>query len=378
MTAINKKQFNFRNIQLDLIFELSPNGYIWFGKFDIITLVNPEALRLLNCEDDDIIFTTKDEFVRLINARQRGSWTQKLSIDDLTEDNEFIVELSIPKHRILSCKARKMRNYNDYNTESIGTCLYLKDITKETQFNHVNNEYIATVAHELKQPLVSMLGFSELLLEGDLKSEESQKMLKIIYEQADKLKAHVDQILDLDRIQHGDIYDLKRELISCEAIIKEIIGANQRHIKQKIQIQQPENWPMVYIDPFRLFQAINNLLVNAAKYSNPSSTIDIRLDTQQAPNGKNHFTIAIQDQGIGMSSAQLKHVGKRYYRTEQSQAIQGNGLGVNLAKEILKMHGGRLEFSSEIGIGTTAKIWIPVAEESLAYEEDKNDSAVQP
>jgi len=249
----------------------------------------------------------------------------------------------------------------DYaNNDVGGTVFYLRDVTRETEVDRMKSEFLAAAAHELRTPMVSIFGFTELLLKRKFSEERQADMLQTIHRQSGLLVKMINELLDLARIEASGASDLQLQAYSLVELVHNSIKGlmrldNERQVTLGF-VQAVDVW----IDPEKMQLAINNLLSNAFKYSPQGGdvTLSTRLD---CIDGKKFSVIDIQDQGIGLSSIQVERVFERFYRADASGKIPGTGLGLSLVKQVVELHQGRIYLSSKPGLGTTASLWIPIA-----------------
>lgn len=116
-----------------------------------------------------------------------------------------------------------------------------------------------------------------------------------------------------------------------------------------------------WADRDKLARVVNNLLSNAYKYSPAGGAVVMQLHEGVADDGSPRVGLSVQDQGLGLSAAQLQRVGERFYRADASGNIPGTGLGISLVREILQLHGGTLDIHSEVGVGSRFTAWLPAA-----------------
>lgn len=223
----------------------------------------------------------------------------------------------------------------------------------------MKSEFLASAAHELRTPMVSILGFTELLLKRKYPEERQADMLQTIHRQSGLLVKMINELLDLARIESRRGLDLQ----IAEHPLRELVDNSVKGLMRKDTDRQVTIRPIpdlsVMIDPEKMQLALNNLLSNAFKYSPQGGTVSLgaRIEIQ----GPERFAvIEVQDQGIGMSADQLARAFERFYRADASGNIPGTGLGLSLVKEVAELHKGRVELASQFGQGTLARLWIPV------------------
>jgi signal transduction histidine kinase len=217
-----------------------------------------------------------------------------------------------------------------------------------------SSEVISLVAHELKNPIASIRGYTELLLSGaigELNTNQT-KFLNTILSNILRMTDLINDLGDSARIDSG------RELIEIGAvqptkIINEVVDAIIPQIEDKglkLTRDIPQQLPQIQADSARFYQVIINLLTNATKYTLPGGEIVI-----SAVEMKDKIQFAIQDSGIGIKDQDQKNIFQEYYRTEdvREREISGTGLGLYISKRLIELQGGEIWFASEYGKGTT-------------------------
>jgi signal transduction histidine kinase len=215
--------------------------------------------------------------------------------------------------------------------------------------------FVADVSHQLKTPLTSIRGFSQALLDGTASDEETKhKAATIINEESNRMKRQVDELLELARLQAGQL-NLVKEVVNVAELLEhcgEILSvqAKEREIEIKIDAE-PEI--TVNGDADRLEQVFNNILDNAIKNSSPQS--DVKVIGCNLRDGS--VEVRIIDSGPGIPPEQLAYVFERFYQVGGVRS--GAGLGLAIAKEIITAHGGTVEAHSEPGAGAEFIIRLP-------------------
>jgi signal transduction histidine kinase len=244
------------------------------------------------------------------------------------------------------------------------TILYFRDITHEDEVDRMKSEFLASAAHELRTPMVSIFGFTELLLRRKYKEDRQADMLQTIHRQSGLLVKMINELLDLARIESRRGMDLLIEAHPLRQLVDHSVKGLMRKDtdRQVTLLDIPE--VQVLMDPEKMQLALSNLLSNAFKYSPQGGevTLGARLLVEQ---GKHMVVLEVQDQGIGMKPDQVARAFERFYRADASGNIPGTGLGLSLVKEIAELHNGRAELQSEAGQGTLARLFLPVDDSSI-------------
>ena len=216
------------------------------------------------------------------------------------------------------------------------------------------NEVISLVAHELKTPMASIRGYTELLLSGSAGeiNPTQSKFLNTILSNILRMTELVTDLNDTARIDSGR-EQLNITSIEPVALINEVVeGIIPQIVDKNLQLDSdlPDNLPKIDADRLRFIQVWNNLLSNAAKYTLPGGKITISGRVI-----KDHLQFAILDNGIGIKEEDQKNIFHRYYRTNDAHLrdIPGTGLGLYISKRLIELQGGDIWFESEYGKGTT-------------------------
>lgn len=229
------------------------------------------------------------------------------------------------------------------------------------KLDQAKSDFISTVAHELRTPLIAIVGYSELLENAaniTLTEEQKESFIAIIQSNAEVLNRMVDDLLDVGRIQIGSSLGVVLKENELSAIIQKVADSlrvkSQRH---KILVVHNNVLPeTLLLDRDRITQVLNNLLTNAIKYSPEGGTIKIQTMTEEEK-----VTVAIVDQGVGMSPQQIENIFDRFYRAVDANcSASGLGLGLSIVKQIIADHGGGIVVSSHPGEGTTVTFTLPI------------------
>jgi PAS domain S-box-containing protein len=235
-----------------------------------------------------------------------------------------------------------------------------RDVSHLKKLERMKDEFLSTAAHELRNPITSILGFSELLLtRADLLEEERERFLHYINEHASHLKKLVGDLLDISRIDSGAGIITRAEPLSLSALLEQEMQAWQAaNPKHTYHLQADDHCPKVYADHDRVLQVIRNLLSNATKYSPSGGTITLCA----SPVG-GYLEITVADEGIGMTDEELTHLFEKFWRADASStAIGGTGLGLVIVRHIVEQHGGHIWIDSVKGKGTTVHFTLPLVD----------------
>ncbi|MDW7645371.1 MAG: ATP-binding protein [Desulfuromonadales bacterium] len=235
----------------------------------------------------------------------------------------------------------------------------LHDVTREREIDRMKSEFIATAAHELSTPLAVIMGYAELLQthQDETGDEQSRDYAQTIYDKVQHLEKIVDDLLNLSRIESGRVIVLHRAPCNMGECLLKVVNPYQREEgKHHFEIAVPQAVTEVLVDKDKMAQVLDNLVSNAVKYSPEGGTI--RVEGQKL---EDRLLVTVEDQGIGMTPAQVERVFEKFYRADASDtAIGGLGLGMSIARTIVEMHGGKIWVESEAGRGTKVSFTIPL------------------
>jgi signal transduction histidine kinase len=247
----------------------------------------------------------------------------------------------------------------------------IANLEAERRLQTLQDDFIATVSHELLTPLGFIKGYATTLLREDAIWDEAtrREFLTIIDEEADRLHELIDNLMDSSRLQAGTLR-MSFQPVRLGTFLKDVaLRAKARHENQEITLELNGLDPVVPVDPARLAQVFDNLLTNAAKYA-PGAPITIALDEAE---GAVH--IRVKDEGPGIAPEHLAHLFKRFYRVPSTNTtVRGTGLGLFICRQIIRAHGGKISVESEPGKGTAFDIYLPLeskrAEEHISLREN--------
>ncbi len=262
-----------------------------------------------------------------------------------------------------------------YNDEIGNLCDSINSMAEEiSTTDKMKNDFISTISHELRTPLTSIKGWGETLTFGIDESvdEITRKGLEVIVKEAGRLEGFVEELLDFSRLQSGRM-NLKLAKTDIFAELDETVFTfRERAMREQIEVKYsiPEVPAIADADANRLKQVFMNILDNALKYSRAPSKIFVKAQCTQYED-KSFISIAIADQGCGISKEDLPHVKDKFYKANVS--VRGSGIGLAVTNEIVNLHGGRLEINSEEGKGTLVTIYLPI--ENTPTENELQDMA---
>lgn len=234
------------------------------------------------------------------------------------------------------------------------------DVTAIRSLSKMKSELIGTAAHELRTPLSIIRGYAELLRSGRAFTEQQREEMEVaILDRADLLNKMLSELLDIARIDAGRPIPLVVERVDLTEIVRQHLRMFPiSHPAHQLEADLYDGPVIVSADRDRLGQVLNNLLGNAAKFSEPGSLITVKTRL-----GDDAFFIDIIDEGVGVSEDDLPKIFDRFFRSNASTtAPSGTGIGLAVVKTIVESHGGRMEVRSKPGKGSTFTVVLPKEE----------------
>jgi signal transduction histidine kinase len=340
-----------RTAVLDGILELSANGVLAFDAEHKLQHANSAVQKLLGLPREQLVRRSVAEVQALMAGCLPPAEREGFDLAALCQDGRRLLHLSAPRPCVLELRGCRAPDG--------GSTLYLRDMTREFEVDRMKSEFLTTAAHELRTPMVSVFGFTELLLKRPVPEARRRDVLETIHRQASLLITMINDLLDLARIEARQGRDLQPGRVPVAELVRDTVerihgaaGAHTLHVA----LDPAHAEEALHVDVAKTSQALTNVLSNAFKYAPPGTRVEVssRLDGA-------HLGLVVSDQGIGMTPEQLARVCERFYRADPSGNIPGTGLGMSLVKEIVEQQDGRIEITSEHGRGTRVVLWLPRA-----------------
>ena len=230
------------------------------------------------------------------------------------------------------------------------------DNTEKADRERLRREFTANVSHELKTPLTSISGFAEIIKNGMVKTEDVPRFAENIYEEAQRLIAMVQDIIQLSRLDEAEGTMEKADVDLArigETVIKRLeTSATQHHVSLFLQAEEA----VIHGVPHVLEEMVYNLCDNAIRYNKESGSVTVRIE-----NREKEVRLTVQETGIGIPAGEQERVFERFYRVSRSRSktIEGSGLGLSIVKHGALLHQAEVEMESEVDQGTTIRLIFP-------------------
>jgi PAS domain S-box-containing protein len=254
---------------------------------------------------------------------------------------------------------------SDAEHNSKGCIVLMQNVTEFKELERIKTDFVATVSHEFKTPLTSIIMGASMLEGGNLGivSEEQMDVVKAILEDGEKLSGFVTELLEVSKLEAGKaVYSF--EPCSTSAIVESSIRQfSETAERENVTIinDVDENFPPVYADFERMTWVMNNLLSNALKYTKSGDFITIN-----AKRKDNFIETSVKDTGDGIPSEYLDRIFDKFVQVKGHDIeARGTGLGLAVAKEIVTAHGGEISVESEMDAGSTFRFTLPIFKESM-------------
>lgn len=328
------KEVQLEKLKMDEILKQMNEGFVLLDENYKILSINSRAITILGnmrVYDD---FMDYLYYPDIINALKNNIPKQ-------------VVEIKI-NHSIYACYISRI---------DLGTTLLFVDITASKKAEKMRSEFFSNVSHELKTPMTSIRGYSDLLAQGLVKDEEKKKvMLLKIQDEVNSMMTLINDILTLSRIENMNI-EVEMMPIKMKGLIDEVLESYEVEIEQHHIIMHTNFKDMTYIGNHQqIYTLMNNVIGNAIKYNIDHGEVFIDIEAQG-----DAMKVIVEDTGIGIPLADQSRVFERFYRVDKGRSKQrgGTGLGLAIVKHIVSYYKGTIHLTSELNHGTKIEMILP-------------------
>ena len=296
------------------------------------------------------------------------------------EDRSAVVELRTPERRTVALAATPLAGAvraaagagSPGRPRVEGAVVVARDTTQATRLDEMRRDFVANVSHELKTPLSAIRAYAETLRDGALEDRPAaQRFVARLLEQSRRLQALLDDLLTLSRLEslEGRPRPEPVDLLPILRRSLEVLEDAARGLQVEVRFEEPaEPVPPVLGDREGLERLATNLLDNAVKYNREGGRVTVRLGRSAAAAGAGwvgQAVLEVADTGIGIPDDALPRIFERFYRVDKGRTrtadAGGTGLGLAIVKHVAQSCGGRVEVESELGVGTTFRVYLPLA-----------------
>lgn len=236
----------------------------------------------------------------------------------------------------------------------------LRDVTQQKLADKMRDQFIDTATHELRTPLSNIKAYAEMLATCDkIELEQQKEFCNTINSEVTRLARFVDDLLSISSMEVGSL-SADRQNVETERLFEEVLAKVQPMMQQKniqFEVRLPEKMGQLRLDKEKIIAVLVNLLGNAAKYTPEDGHVALKVKLED-----DLLQIAVDDTGVGISPEELPMVFEKFFRSSDArvQAETGTGLGLSLAREVVRMHGGDISVESQLDKGSTFLVSIPL------------------
>ncbi len=340
--------------------ESMSEGLLVVNSATLLEYVNPSAETLLEMEAKDMIGQRLDDCLATVSGpseRQKAIAAAKFAMERpgmRPEPTELIIDR--PTHKEIELTPFHVPG--DQSGPMAG--LLLRNITVERDLQRRRDAFVAMASHELRTPMVSVMGFTELLLKRDPPPEVRRQWLEQILKESQRLTAIADDILNVSRIQQGNLpVDLSPVSMQLQVagVLANLKSTTDKH---RFVVQIDDGVPNVLADQRKVVDVLTNLLDNAVKYSPQGGTITVRT---RYDHDRNRVVTSVADDGIGIAPENMEKLFTVFTRIDRPETvgIRGTGLGLYIVKGLLDLMNGEVWAESEAGKGSTFYFSLPAS-----------------
>ena len=348
------------------------------GYIQSITAERDKVSLILDCMDEGLILLDTDGNILATNRAARAlfglsegeaddgallltrSRRLREAIHDCQEKRSSVM-LDVDA---LTDQARSLRMFvspvsgHQYEGQTVGTSILISDVTELKKAEGIRSEFTANVSHELKTPLTSIKGFTDMLSSGMVASPEDQKrFITMIGVEVDRLIDLINDILKLSELESVaiDQREERSDLLEAARDTASLLEPSAAAAGVSLSVEGAS--AVVAVPMTRLKELLFNLMGNGVKYSEPGGQVSVRVSTQV-----DRAVVSVQDHGIGIPEEAQSRVFERFYRVEKGRARKngGTGLGLAIVKHITQLYGGSVTLESQVGVGSTFTVTLPL------------------
>lgn len=336
---------NERN-EKEVVLESLGEGVVAVNEDMVVTYANNMALRLLQVQRQDLV----NKNFKVTNHPKLEALLQQCQEQERVLLDQLVLRLNGQKVylEIVAAPSRSR----------MGAVLVMQDKTSHYRVLEMRKDFVANASHELKTPITIIRGYAETLSDNpDMPKEVTKEVTSKIVRNCERMTTLITDLLALSDIEHL----AESRLSNCD--LQQVINGCCHDLEEayptaKVKVEvEPDIDFTILADEELIAHAVTNLLENAAKYSTPPAEITISLKHLN-----NEIQMIVADKGIGIPKESLPNIFERFYTVDRmhSKKMGGSGLGLSLVETIIEKHFGRIAVDSEVGVGTTFTITLPV------------------
>ncbi len=333
--------------KLDITINNIQDGVILLDKNNKIILINPAAQKAFGLGLGDLTrkpvleAITHHDFVTLLNS--------------ISDNPLKFHEIMFEDGRVFSSQYTPIPD--------IGAVITLEDISHLKMLDRLKSDFIHTISHDLRSPLTAIMGYIELLDRVGPLNDQQKQFVKHVQNSAQNITMLVNDLLDLGRIEAG--FDTRKDAVALDQILQFTVDNLGRQIIDKkldFSVYIESDLPVLRGNPIRLRQMVDNLLVNAVKYTPENGKVSVGLRREDS-----QVVFEVSDTGVGIPATDQPHIFDKFYRASNApKGTPGTGLGLAIVRSIVENHQGRIWVESNVGQGTKFVVVLPALVEFSA------------
>ena len=325
-----------------------------------VEFANPAMAALLGEENADEFTGKTMEFVLALETLDPES---QLLLPELAS-RTVITEVRLPPVEGMEPPILRIARTCIRDTEANklpGHIWSIRDITQQKLAEDMRAQFLDSAIHELRTPLATIKAYAETMAEGGLEDiEEIKGFCNIINGEVTRLARFIDDLLSVSSMEVGSLAASRQE-VDVERLLRDMAQKVRPQMEAKditFEEDLADKLPELYLDKDKITAALVNLLGNAAKYTPDGGHVVLRVRSDE-----NALQIKVKDSGLGIAPEELPKVFDKFFRSDDPrvQDITGTGLGLAFANEVVRLHGGRIEVESEVDLGTTFTVTLPLS-----------------
>jgi PAS domain S-box-containing protein len=330
--------------RLEAVFNNIHDSVMIMDKENNVMLVNPAMCRTFGLDEKTVIGKPVLDVVAHPDLR---------SLLTRTNNNDPL------QYHEVSFADGRVGNAQLTDIHEVGRALTMQDITYLKEMDRMRSEFVHTVSHDLRSPLTSVIGYTELVERAGTLNDIQRDFLARIQSSVQQITGLINDLLDIGSMEAG--FDTRREFIQLEGILRYTLDMLQGQIKSKhldVKTDIGPSLPALRANPIRLRQVMDNVVGNAIKYSFPDGKIDISIHEEGE-----QIILKVTDAGPGIPVSDQPRIFDKFYRGSNIAEVEGSGLGLAIVKTIVESHQGRIWVESVEGKGSSFFIVLPVLTE---------------
>ena len=344
------KLLGFKRVRVESALQSFPEAIVVLDESGVVSLANSRLENMVGVPVDQITghkpseWCTDPEAVAFLSGNvQTGMRGMRTDTLEFTPAGNAGRTLRIEPYPLFSPR--------DVN-QVLGTLVVFRDITAEKLARNSSGEFIAHLSHEMKTPLNVLAMYSETLLTGGIDSEQARiEAANVIHDEVERLSILINNMLSISKIEMGSL-SVERKRVKLRDLLQDAFDSCARAGREKgidFTLNLPREISPVALDKNLMRIAINNLLTNAIKYTDPGGVVSMTAEESEET-----VRVSVKDNGVGISSEDQQRIFDKFYRSENDAVRKrsGHGLGLSLAREIIQLHHGTLNVTSAQGEGS--------------------------